>query len=733
MVALIPVDAGSLAIPGGDPPSQLHVTLAFMSPDANGVSDEVRGQVNEVMATVAAIGTQIVAQVTGVVVMGSNEAGERATALLLESDDLAMAHAFVQDGLRQTPMSDQGDHPHFIPHLTLGYGIDPTTPEVEAKVGQSITFDQLAVVFAGDTQLHKLGEIPESMLQDEGAPPEEAPVEGAATTKPGVVVATPGGNVPIGSWRQRGEFASDTVHASVGDDDFGVDAETGEWSGVLTIEGVPSGDGRMIAPGALTWRELPLPLMIMRKNPDGGVGHAGAELCGRIEWIERREGGRIWGGGTLDLGSPEGVEAARLIGEKFLRGVSADLDDLEVELEHEPPPDITLEELMDFDPGLKIVVQGRVMGSTVTPFPAFQECQVLLGRADEAATLLPANAEENDALVASAGTPLPGTQGRTWLPYNGDEGLVASGANQEGDYPMHPPTEWFQMARLDGPTPLRITKEGRIYGHVAPWGSCHIGFVGQGRCVPVPRGDGEYRAFQNPKGFGRGVLTAEGTIVETGPLILDTVHPTLKWSANDAQAFYSHTGSTVGDVRLYDDEWGILACGAVRPDTPPEVVRAARASDVSPDWRPLRPGGPNELCALLCVNESGFITEALVASAGAGWTRPGTVKVRFAVDGETIEGMIGAPRVRQTEAMTVQHLREELDSLRAEFLEEIETLRLQVRPFRVERMRARMAAAAGRIGVEDEPEQGARERLNAALNRSRLSAGVVVVETAEPA
>jgi hypothetical protein len=83
--------------------------------------------------------------------------------------------------------------------------------------------------------------------------------------------------------------------------------------------------------------------------------------------------------------------------------------------------------------------------------------------------------------------------------------------------------------------------------------------------------------------------------------------------------------------------------------------------------------------------------------------------------------------------MTVQHLREELDSLRAEFLEEIETLRLQVRPFRVERMRARMAAAAGRIGVEDEPEQGARERLNAALNRSRLSAGVVVVETAEPA
>src|SRR3546814_3580177 len=47
-----------------------------------------------------------------------------------------------------------------------------------------------------------------------------------------------------------------------------------------------------------------------------------------------------------------------------------------------------------------------------------------------------------------------------------------------------PPVAWFADPHLSLPTPITITDDGRIYGHAAQWGSCHIGQ--EGVCVQPP-------------------------------------------------------------------------------------------------------------------------------------------------------------------------------------------------------------------------------------------------------
>lgn len=62
---------------------------------------------------------------------------------------------------------------------------------------------------------------------------------------------------------------------------------------VAIIEGQPTGDGRQIAPGALTWRAPPLPLMGLATethDPMGMDPNDPAVICGRIDSLERAPG-----------------------------------------------------------------------------------------------------------------------------------------------------------------------------------------------------------------------------------------------------------------------------------------------------------------------------------------------------------------------------------------------------------------------------------------------------------
>lgn len=363
-----------------------------------------------------------------------------------------------------------------------------------------------------------------------------------------------------------------------------------EWTGLLVIEGLASGDGRLIDPGALSWRNLPLPLMMQTKNPEGQSDpHAGAELCGSIVHIEREDDTKIRGWGKFDIG-PAGREAKRLYEASMLRGVSVDLDMAAMEYRAGDGSPVNFEEMDPLEmlmgnPGeIQAVTDGRIMGATLTPFPAFQEAQL-------------------EALVASGGD-----HPAIWsMPIGHDlEALVASAAISE-EIPASPPVEWFSAPDLSGPTPLRVSPEGRITGHVATWGSCHIGR--RERCVSVPRSsDPAYRHFRTGQ-----VLTAEGALVNTGPIYLDGGHAPLKLGAQGAKDWMAETGAAVADVAVYEDPHGIAVAGALRPAATPEQVRALRASDISPDWRSIK--GNLEMVGLVSVNTSGFVVPALVASA----------------------------------------------------------------------------------------------------------------------
>ena len=92
------------------------------------------------------------------------------------------------------------------------------------------------------------------------------------------------------------------------------DEEVGEatampWHGVLAPEGVWSGDKRKFAPGALTSRDLPLPLTYQKTSDDG---HKGSVTVASIDYINRDENGLMKAGGTF-LQTPEADEVVGLL------------------------------------------------------------------------------------------------------------------------------------------------------------------------------------------------------------------------------------------------------------------------------------------------------------------------------------------------------------------------------------------------------------------------------------
>jgi hypothetical protein len=157
-----------------------------------------------------------------------------------------------------------------------------------------------------------------------------------------------------------------------------------------------------------------------------------------------------------------------------------------------------------------------------------------------------------------------------------------------------PPAAWFEDPHLVGVSPLTVTDEGRVFGHIAAWDACHTGFPGV--CVTPPHSNTGYAEFLD--GY---VITAEGTEVPVGPITMDGEHADLGMNRRRALRHYSDTSLAVADVAVGDDEFGIWCAGYVRPGVPEEKVVALRASKLSGDWR------DDELILALAVNKPGFM------------------------------------------------------------------------------------------------------------------------------
>lgn len=348
-------------------------------------------------------------------------------------------------------------------------------------------------------------------------------------------------------------------------------------------EEVDSGDGRKFRKNSITIRELPLPLLWQTKTADG---HMGSVVVGRIDHMERTPEGIGNAYGVFDTG-PYAREVQRLVKNRFIRGISADLDQFEAE--DQDKKEASDKENRDIKKDKILINKARVMAITIVPKPAFQECTIQLE------TLEP---NEREGTVSMDGVYVEDLD-----PIDA-AAIVACGAISQA-IPLAPPSNWFDNPNLTGPTPLTITDDGRVYGHIAAWDTDHIG---------LPFGTKPPRSRSNYAYFQTGVVrTSEGTDVPVGQLTLAGGHASLEASAAEAIRHYDDTASAFADVKAGEDGYGIWVSGALRPGTTPEQIRAIRASAPSGDWRPIR--GALELVAVCQVNVPGFpVARARVAS-----------------------------------------------------------------------------------------------------------------------
>lgn len=356
---------------------------------------------------------------------------------------------------------------------------------------------------------------------------------------------------------------------------------TAPWRGPLTVEGIETGDGREFDTGALTWADLPLPLRWNKEDSHGGEPRTLAVNIGRIDKIWREDSGLIMGEGLLDLGNDDGREVHRKIEGKFLRGVSVDVDsvkDADMELVWpDPDPDAS----DDPDPFAQLFAspekvvfhRGRIRAATLVDIPAFAEAYVAL--LDEAGAVV-AGGERIGALRA------------THLVRSHTTGV---------EPPRTPPGDWFDNPDLSVPTGITVSPEGRVYGHAALWGTCHIGQAGM--CVTPPRED------VHPYFMTGSVLTADGDLTSVGQITVGTGHADLGLGYRAASDHYDNTGWAVADVKVGNDSHGIWVAGAIRAGADPDRVHELRAAgQVSGDWR--RIGSALRLVGLLAVNVPGF-------------------------------------------------------------------------------------------------------------------------------
>lgn len=393
----------------------------------------------------------------------------------------------------------------------------------------------------------------------------------------------------------------DDEPADDGDESMDYAGDTAAWEGVLAVEGIVTGDGREFAEGALAWADLPVPLRWNIEDSHGGEARTKAVNVGRIDKVWR-DGEKIMGAGVLDLSDDNGRRAYDKIKGQFLRGVSIDADSIgDADVEFVWPEDANagteggdeddLFEMLFAQPEKVIYHGGRIRAATLVDIPAFAEAYIAL-------------LDEQGAVVAG-GQPVGAEAIKAAEPAPARPRAVTAAVTEL----WRPPAEWFTDPKLSLPTPITITDEGRIYGHAAQWGTCHIGQ--EGTCIQPPREDAHpyYRTGE--------VVCEGGERMAVGQITVGTGHAPLNMGASPAAEHYDNTGAAVADVAVGNDQHGIWIAGSVRPGADPlKVYELQAAGQVSGDWR--RIGGALRLVGLLAVNVPGFPVPKMRARVASG-------------------------------------------------------------------------------------------------------------------
>jgi len=344
---------------------------------------------------------------------------------------------------------------------------------------------------------------------------------------------------------------------------------------MLAPIGLPTGDGRRFAQGGISLAEVPFSMEWVRQREGG---HDGAVAVGAVQqahigtvaeaiandWISAEAAGNmradmtaVWGQGELydDIDREAMPRLAEDVAEvmhlmsKGTLGPSVDLDTFEgvpvMTGSDEPMTEAAFEahfQATGQEPKLELLItSGRVRAATLVTIPAFAETTRPL-------ELIPNEAGTPAlALIASVG--------------------VAT----------RPAAADFSRA-LTGPTPITYdTETGHVFGHIATWRTCHVGYADV--CVTAPKDPaGDYAAFN------RFPIETEDGVVWAGRITVGGQHAAL--SATAAGAMSVHDGKRVaGYVRAYEDEFGIAVAGRLEPDLEEGDLAILSRRKVSGDWR----------------------------------------------------------------------------------------------------------------------------------------------------
>lgn len=429
------------------------------------------------------------------------------------------------------------------------------------------------------------------------------------------------------------------------------------WSGVIGYEQQLTGDLRYIDGGALEWDTLP---MSLRYTPADNGAHDGAVVVGAICDIQRGEDGQIYAAGFIDKEAAWGAEIIRHLETGTLNGVSMDLDDVLVEavphtefvdkaneedfvgvMKHARIRGATLVSIPAFEAArIELVREENAKGEHPTDEAVSEYADIdykeLASSFDEkkfswvGETPLPSlihtlveklelKGHSRSRALSNALNTLHRWSSHGTITAGGEEHVSRETATQAamnlaqfevlktaaqdqtalvaGAAPLKPPTEWFYQPELSGPTALTVTPEGRVYGHLALWGTCHIAH--QDSCTQPPQSRTEYAYFHT------GALeTKDGDLVGVGHITLDTGHASARASAAAAARHYEDTGAVVANVRAGEDVYGIWIAGALLENVDEATRAKLQASPLSGDWRSVQ--GNLELVAALAVNVPGF-------------------------------------------------------------------------------------------------------------------------------
>lgn len=593
MVALYPrpEEASAMAAEDGLDWDTLHVTLVFLG-DAEGIDDAAASRAVEKAAT--AVGP-LSGTIGGVGMFGENENGVPMI-LLPDVKGLTLLRERVVDELEQAGISSPSEH-GFLPHMTLAYRDGDAGPEGHDLIGKEVHFDAVSVVVGEERMDHAFSEG------------EEASPTGGTVMN---VTQTEFENVRLSWTAVTSLVAGTTVTVSVSEEEEEPEEEGEEqkssdvrWRGILAYEGKPTGDRRFLIPGEISHRELPIPFMAQFQTADG---HEGAHIAGKITevwWQDSEEDGviEIWGEGPFDSGEM-GQEAARLAEEDVLIGVSIDLAPTERLLldpeTYEPvdPDEMDLLEALFGGVGFLTGFKGKIMGATLVPFPSFEDARidVITAGGMVIRPITKTDDQPGGAVVPDLLTKQVSQEMR--------EALTAAAG------PVKPPREWFDDPRLTELTPLQITDDGHVFGHLADWDGCHTGF--QGICIPPFRSASNYAYFNVGE-----IECADGSKVPCGKLMFSRdggKHAPLDMNAQQASDHYDDSTKIGAFVRAGTDRFGTWLSGVLRHDLSEADVQHIRANPPSGDWRPVKGGA--ELVAAFAVPVPGFpIPRAIVASA----------------------------------------------------------------------------------------------------------------------